>query len=304
MLGGDGGVALPVSVTFEPSGDGLGPIEVTATGHPDGALVVTQVRELSFARGKSVVLRMDLVRSCAEATAPVCDDDQTCVDGECEGRGLDVDDLPAYDGPDSLGSGMPARDGGARDGGAVGGTHGGDDGGSGTGAQRDGGGAGSSGASDGGGGSGGSGGSGAGPDAGPDEPCEPVDETCNGRNDDCDGVIDSAKAGAIELTITAVQRAEAAGEVRLDLQAEAGAAVPEQATQRSASRGPAVNVSRLDLSALPRGRYRLTASRQGAEPEPAELFLAVSLATRGASHAYLVHLGATETRTLGVIEVP
>lgn len=126
----------------------------------------------------------------------------------------------------------------------------------------------------------------------------------NGLDDDCDGTIDSAKAGAIELTITTVQRTESAGEVRLELTAESGGAVPEQAAQRSTSRGPAVHVSRLDLSPLPRGRYRLTASRQGAEPGAAELSLAVSLATRGTSHAYLVRLGAAETRTLGLIEVP
>lgn len=126
----------------------------------------------------------------------------------------------------------------------------------------------------------------------------------NGVDDDCDGVIDSAKGDASELTITAIQRAEAAGEVRLDLTAEGGGTVPDQATQRSTSRGAAVTVSRLDVSALSRGRYRLTASRQGAEPEATELFLAVSLATKGASHAYLVRLGAAEARTLGVIEVP
>ena len=134
--------------------------------------------------------------------------------------------------------------------------------------------------------------------------CGPSELPENGLDDDCDGTIDRANAGAIELTITTSQRTESTGEVRLGLTAEAGGAVPEQAAQHSTSRGPAVSVNRLDLSALPRGRYRVTASRLGAEPGAAELSLAVSLATKGSSHAYLLRLGAEETRTLGLIEVP
>jgi hypothetical protein len=138
-------------------------------------------------------------------------------------------------------------------------------------------------------------------------PCGPAELPDNALDDDCDGTIDSLptalKPTATELTITAAQRAEIADEVRLDLTDEAGASVPNMAIQRALSRGPAVTLSRLDLSGLPRGRYRLTASRQGPQPEPAELSLAVSLATSAMAHTYLVRLGAGETRTLGAIEV-
>jgi hypothetical protein len=193
---GDDGLALPVSVALEPSGDGLGPIEVTVTGHHDGALVLSQVRELSFARGKSVVLRMHLSRACTGATAPGCDDDETCSDGECEGRFVAVDDLPAYTGPDSIGTGSGGAGGGAgADGGvdrdaAVG------DGGTATdggvaGTPGDGGSAGASGSGGGGSGVGGAGaGTGGTGDAGMGEPCEPSAEICNDDDEDCDGFID------------------------------------------------------------------------------------------------------------------
>jgi|GEM_PF-6725463 len=134
--------------------------------------------------------------------------------------------------------------------------------------------------------------------------CRPTDLPANGLDDDCDGAIDGAPTAASGLTIVTAYRTETAGEVRLALTSESGSPVPNQALEREAQRGPAVALSRLGLSDLPSGRYVVTASRAGGEVDPAELSLAVSLATVGPAQTYLVRLGAGETRTLGTIEVP
>jgi hypothetical protein len=126
----------------------------------------------------------------------------------------------------------------------------------------------------------------------------------NGLDDDCDGAVDGAKPAASKITLTAAYRAETPDEVSLDLTSESGGPVPELGLKAEPGGGPAVRLSRLDLSALPRGRYRLTATRPGAEASATELSLAVSSATNGSTQTYLVRLGAGETRTLGVIEVP
>jgi hypothetical protein len=192
---GDGELELPVSVALEPNGDGLGPIEVTVTGHLRGTLVLTQVRELYFATGRSVVLRMHLSRACAGAAAPSCDEDQTCEAGECGDRFVPVDELPAYAGEGSIGTGSSGRGGGA---GGRGGTDADaavtGDGGVATdagiaGAPGDGGSAGGSGSSGGGEGGGGAGTSGM-EDAGTGEPCVPSAEICNDDDEDCDGFVD------------------------------------------------------------------------------------------------------------------
>jgi hypothetical protein len=133
--------------------------------------------------------------------------------------------------------------------------------------------------------------------------CRPSETPDNGLDDDCDGVIDGPRGTATQLTISAAHRSEARADVRLDLTDPAGGAVPNLAMERTSTRGSTVSSSRLDLSALPSGRYRLTAARGGPEAEPAELSLAVSLATKDKARTYLVRLGAGETRTLGVIEV-
>ncbi|MFT3923483.1 MAG: hypothetical protein QM778_13185 [Myxococcales bacterium] len=135
-------------------------------------------------------------------------------------------------------------------------------------------------------------------------PCGASELPDNGLDDDCDGVVDSPKSAASKLTISLAYRAETPGEVRLHVTSESASPVPNLGRNPDASRGPAVAVSRLDLSALPGGRYRLSASRPGGEAEPAELSLAVSSATLRSVQTYLVRLGAGETRTLGLIEVP
>ncbi len=201
---GDGGLELDdVSVTFEPSGDTSGEmeIEVTVTGLLDGTPIVSQVRTLSFVRGKSLVLRFDLDRSCTGASAPECDGELTCSAGSCEGRAVKPDDLPDYDadslqsvdrvetGPISDGGANPGGDGGVdRDGGGAGTQGGGGTSGAGGGAGVGGGAGGAGGGS----GSGAGGNDGGGPevDAGPDVRCEPSAEICNGKNDDCDEFTD------------------------------------------------------------------------------------------------------------------
>ncbi len=143
--------------------------------------------------------------------------------------------------------------------------------------------------------------------------CRATELPDNGIDDDCDGAIDasradvpgsndSAQAVAALLTITAAHRADGSGDVRLSLagptEGDAGLAI-----RRTVTRGAEVTVNRLEVSALPPGRYQLTAAREGADADPAELALAVSLITNKSPQTYLVRLEMGEIRTLGAIEV-
>ena len=156
--------------------------------------------------------------------------------------------------------------------------------------------------------------------------CRTAELPDNGVDDDCDGTIDVLLAGGTArfdaapqnapgsaadagpaptwLTITATHRTDSPGELRLELTESGGGTVPEEAIRRSDAQGTEVTLRRLDISELPRGRYQVTVARAGADSDPAEPSVAVSMATKGRARTYLTRLGAGESRALGAIEVP
>lgn len=73
---------LPRSVAIVHNGGPLGPITVTAEGLAGGATLVSRRAQLSFVRGRNLMLRLYLEQSCAGTK---CDArDETCVAGSCE----------------------------------------------------------------------------------------------------------------------------------------------------------------------------------------------------------------------------
>jgi hypothetical protein len=143
----------------------------------------------------------------------------------------------------------------------------------------------------------------------------------NGVDDDCDGVIDGAPPAASDFTIVVAHTTDPALELRIALTDARGAAAPEASLTRGVQRGASATLSRLEITALPPGRYQVSvAQAPGATPaptgpsaggdKPRELALGVALADRQTSHNYLASLafparepGADGARTLAVIEV-
>lgn len=158
----DGGVSFPVSVLLVPA-NGVMRVEVTAQGWLDGNLVVEQMARTFFVRDQTLYLGLELEAACADVDCP---EGETCVatrsdSHECEDNAIDpVDLIPGEGDGDGDGSGGS-----------------GDGDGDGSGGSGDGDGDATDGGRDAGGDAG---------DAGDAGPCVPVDETCNGINDDCD----------------------------------------------------------------------------------------------------------------------
>lgn len=96
--------ALPLTLAVIAEGDALGPIDVTAEGRLDGAVVVTRAARATLVRGESRVLVMHLLRSCVgRACVPAA---LTCTEAGCVPR--QVTDLPPWTGmPPGLDAGTP-----------------------------------------------------------------------------------------------------------------------------------------------------------------------------------------------------
>jgi len=149
----------PRSLGITPTeGGALGPYQVRARALSGGGVVVERVAVFDFQRDQVRVLRIELLRSCMGVT---CGADETCARGACRSVQVAADELEDFEGlPDAGPTDAGDRpDAGSVDAGSV-----------------------DAGPFD------------AGPfDAGPFDAgmCVPMTETCNMRDDDCDGVPDN-----------------------------------------------------------------------------------------------------------------
>jgi len=105
-----GQVSLPRRITLVPQDDGNPTFKVRVDGSTNGTVVVTRTATLGFVRGRSLVLRIDLLRECRDV---VCGQaDQTCIRaGTCQPDRIDPLTLPIFD-PSRDASPLPPHDGG------------------------------------------------------------------------------------------------------------------------------------------------------------------------------------------------
>jgi hypothetical protein len=89
---GEGEPAPPRSLGIASDG-ALGPFRVLARGTLRGALVVERSAQLDLQRDRTLVLRMDLDRSCISRT---CGAGETCAAGECRSMAIDGSELEVY----------------------------------------------------------------------------------------------------------------------------------------------------------------------------------------------------------------
>ena len=109
---------LPLTLSLVPSGDALGPVEVSATGLVTGGEVISRTARTALVKGESRVLRLFLLRSCIGTSCPM---DQSCGEEGCTSIDIPFAELPPWTGtPPRIDSGMERMDGGpdgGRDGG-------------------------------------------------------------------------------------------------------------------------------------------------------------------------------------------
>jgi hypothetical protein len=89
---------LPRSVAVVHEGGPLGPIQVIAEAMAGEAMLVSRQAELSFVRGRNLMLHLELMRSCLESETLCSDSDETCIDGTCEPIEVDASELPEWSG--------------------------------------------------------------------------------------------------------------------------------------------------------------------------------------------------------------
>ena len=87
---------LPGTVSLVANDQPEIPVLITITGKKAGKSVVVRKAKLTFLKGKSLLLKMDLLRSCAQRKTP-CINDQTCTAKGCESIVVDPKTLPEYD---------------------------------------------------------------------------------------------------------------------------------------------------------------------------------------------------------------
>ncbi len=101
-----GAVALPATVGLL-AGDTERSLGIEVTGFTAGKAVISRRAELGFARSRTVLLRLDLLRSCLTSRR-ACPSGQTCTEAGCQGCARDAELLPDYS-PDVDLESMPAR---------------------------------------------------------------------------------------------------------------------------------------------------------------------------------------------------
>ncbi len=134
-------------------------------------------------------------------------------------------------------------------------------------------------------------------------PClqsEPPDP--NAVDDNCDGIIDDTQTGQL-LSVAIAYPQQGSDLIRILVRSERAETSQEPLPEDAAIRSASVQVRRLDLGPLPAGRHQVNLSRQTQDGAAAALPVSVSLATAGVSRAYVVSLGAGESRSLGLIDV-
>ena len=86
---------LPATLGLVAGSHSSQPILITVTGKKGGVDVVTRRAQLPWLEGRILLLRMNLLRSCASLKAP-CPGDQTCTEGGCQKIKVDPETLPPY----------------------------------------------------------------------------------------------------------------------------------------------------------------------------------------------------------------
>jgi hypothetical protein len=101
---------LPSTLTLVAGSDPAEPVLITVTGQKGKKRVVERKARLTWVPGKILLLRITLLRSCANL---FCEDaaDQTCIDGSCAGVDVGAEKLPEY----SDDQAFKALDGGGQD---------------------------------------------------------------------------------------------------------------------------------------------------------------------------------------------
>jgi hypothetical protein len=86
----------PAVLSLVHRGGPLGPLTISVTGDRGAAETVRQrVARVSFIEGRSVMLRMDLLRSCGGLR---CGEEETCADGGCRAIDIDPSELVDWNG--------------------------------------------------------------------------------------------------------------------------------------------------------------------------------------------------------------
>lgn len=214
---------LPRSVALVHRGGPLGPLHATVQGKSGDQVVIAREARLSFLAGRTLVLPMHLAASCLGFDCG----EQTCTERGCESIDVDPTTLAPYAGDEP---GLPRADGGgrefdagARDAAALDAGESADgDAGSDVSPAPEGGLASEAGGQDAGTQDGG--GEAEAADAGPGDAgaCMPALEQCNGRDDDCDGLVDDGfdlqndpdHCGTCDIRCTGLTRRCCAGECR------------------------------------------------------------------------------------------
>lgn len=101
----------PRSLGLLYTGGKLGPFTLRASAFDDGKFVVSRSANVSFVKGKTLVVPLHLVSSCIDVDCEIAGD--TCTERGCEASALDASDLEAWDGsPPRLPAQPGAGDGG------------------------------------------------------------------------------------------------------------------------------------------------------------------------------------------------
>jgi len=88
-----GSFELPATVAIHAGKDPSIPITITVTGEKNNKTVVTRRARLPFIEGRILLLKMDLLRSCAGRSCPT---NQTCTEKGCVSMDVDPKELPDY----------------------------------------------------------------------------------------------------------------------------------------------------------------------------------------------------------------
>jgi len=105
---GGAAAALPRTLGMSYEGGPIGPFTVTVNGMLGTSVVVSRVARVYFGIERTLVLRIDLLRSCMGST---CAGEMTCAAGGC--RALDIASSELFDYTGSLSGGGPATDAGS-----------------------------------------------------------------------------------------------------------------------------------------------------------------------------------------------
>ncbi len=90
---GAGEAPLPRTLGLVWTGGELGPFVVRAAGVTRGTEVIERVADFRFQRGRTLVLRLDLLRRCAGVSCP---GGETCGDSGCRSTTIAPDELVPY----------------------------------------------------------------------------------------------------------------------------------------------------------------------------------------------------------------